>query len=76
MIVEWPTLIQTQSARLEQLRVREEKRAKAVEQMRNLFAEAGADPQLQRARAEESAPPPDSCGHCSRWLIVWNCQTR
>lgn len=64
MIVEWPTLIQTQTARLEQLRVREEKRAKALEQMTNLFADARAYQKFKRARAEQGAPPPD---YDARW---------
>ncbi|MBN8625619.1 MAG: amidohydrolase family protein [Planctomycetes bacterium] len=59
MIVEWPLLIPTQTARLEQSRVREEKRAKALEQMTNLFASARAYQKLKQSRREQGGPPPD-----------------
>ncbi|MGC3968895.1 MAG: hypothetical protein QM775_16455 [Pirellulales bacterium] len=72
MVVEWPVLIQTQTARLEQTRIREEKRAKALEQMTNLFADARAYQKMKQTRRDQGGPPPafdalrKRCCRCSK----------
>ena len=65
LIVEWPALIPTYTWRLDDTKPAAERtRAKVVEQMTAVFADARAYQRLKKARAEQGAAPPD---YDARW---------
>lgn len=59
MYVNWPQLVESQTWRLEESSPVEKTRARVIEQLTNVFADARAYARLKSARAAQGAPPPD-----------------
>lgn len=64
MFVSWPTLIQSHTWRMEDPRPKEKTRARTMEQLTDVFADARSYVTLKKARAAQGATPPE---FDSRW---------
>jgi len=59
MYVEWPTMAETQTWRLDEGGPVEKSRSRVIDQLTTVFADARAYERLKKARASQGAPPPD-----------------
>lgn len=64
LYVNWPQLIESHTWRLEQSAPEERTRARVIEQLTQVFADARAYTKLKKARAEQGQPAPD---YDARW---------
>jgi imidazolonepropionase-like amidohydrolase len=64
MYVNWPTLVQTQTSRLDEGGPVEKTRARVIEQLTTVFADARAYQKLKAARTAQGAAPPE---YDARW---------
>src|SRR6185295_18882895 len=64
MYVNWPSLVESQTWALEESSPVEKSRARVIDQLTTVFADARAYAKLKAARAAQGAPPPD---YDARW---------